>query len=217
MVLHVFMFVFLLVVCFFLSLALLWYLDCLSLQPSSSRGGTKRTRLQRLLKPRSPDDCPACRLASTVSSGVKLSPPPVRPWHEVKSGRGAPKHVNTEGYACPNQQCTYFGITAAHMHAAFWRWRAWLGRADPDLPLSSLLYHVQCPAQHALVPIENPFPAGRHRVVCTGRRAGCIRGRTRLRLSTSHHYHLVVSRWLACTGLARALLPHPLAPASSVG
>jgi len=40
-----------------------------------------------------------------------------RPWGEVKSRRGAPKRVNTEGYACPNQQCPSFGITDAHMHA----------------------------------------------------------------------------------------------------
>jgi IS1 family transposase len=41
----------------------------------------------------------------------------VRPWPEVKSRRGAPKRVTTEGYACPNQQCAYFGITEAHIHA----------------------------------------------------------------------------------------------------
>jgi len=35
----------------------------------------------------------------------------------VKSRRGAPKRVNTEGYACPNPQCRYFGNTDAHMHA----------------------------------------------------------------------------------------------------
>ena len=40
-----------------------------------------------------------------------------RPWCEVKSRRGAPKRVNTEGYACPNHQCPYFGITDAHIHA----------------------------------------------------------------------------------------------------
>ena len=44
-------------------------------------------------------------------------PAPVRPWHEVKSRRGAPKRVNTEGYACPNRKCPYFGITDAHIHA----------------------------------------------------------------------------------------------------
>jgi transposase-like protein len=35
----------------------------------------------------------------------------------VKSRRGAPKRVNTEGFACPNRECPYSGITDAHMHA----------------------------------------------------------------------------------------------------
>jgi len=42
---------------------------------------------------------------------------PVRPWREVKSRRGAPKRIDTEGYACPNRQCLYFGITDAQVHA----------------------------------------------------------------------------------------------------
>ena len=42
---------------------------------------------------------------------------PVRPWSEVKSRRGAPKRIPTEGFACPNQQCPYFGITDARVHA----------------------------------------------------------------------------------------------------
>ncbi len=115
MVLHVF--VFLLVVCLLLSLALLWRHDWLHLRPSSSRGGAKRSTLHRLLKPRSPDDCPACCLASTPSSGGGPAPAPVRSWREVKSRRGAPKRVNTEGFACPNPQCPYAGITDAQIHA----------------------------------------------------------------------------------------------------
>ncbi len=115
MALHVF--VFLLVVCLLLSLALLWCLDWLPLRPSSSRGRAKRTTLHRLLKPRCPHDCPACRLASTGSLCGGPASVPVRPWREVKSHRGAPKHVNTEGFACPNQQCAYFGITDASIHA----------------------------------------------------------------------------------------------------
>jgi IS1 family transposase len=107
-------FVFLLVV-WLLLLALLWRFDWFPLRPSSSRGGAKRSRLPRLLKPRSPDDCPACRLASPPSSGG--GPAPVRPWREVKSRRGAPKRIDTQGYACPNQLCRYFGITDAHRHA----------------------------------------------------------------------------------------------------
>jgi len=35
----------------------------------------------------------------------------------MKSRRGAPKRVNTQGFACPNHKCPYFGITDAHIHA----------------------------------------------------------------------------------------------------
>jgi len=114
MALHVF--VLLLVACLLLCLARLGRLDWLSPRPSS-KGATKRTTVQRLLKPRSPDDCPACRLSCTYPSVVGPSHAPVRPWCEVKSRRGAPKRVNTGGYACPNQQCPYYGNTDTHIHA----------------------------------------------------------------------------------------------------
>src|SRR5258708_93487 len=112
MALHVY--VFLLVVCL-LSLARLGGVEWLDFRPSSSGGGAKRTALHRLLKPRSPDDCPACRLASTPSSGGE--PAPARPWREVKSRRGAPKRVNTQGFARPNQRCPYLGIPDDQNHA----------------------------------------------------------------------------------------------------
>jgi IS1 family transposase/transposase-like protein len=111
------MFVFLLVFFLLLGLARLWHLSWPYLQPSHSQGGALRTTVQRLLKPRTPRDCPACRLSCTPSSGVRPAPAPVRPWREVKSRRGAPKRVNTEGFACPNQQCPYAGITDAYVHA----------------------------------------------------------------------------------------------------
>jgi hypothetical protein len=85
--------------------------------PSSARGKAKRSTLHRLLSPRTPDDCPACRLAPTPSSGGEPASAPVRPWREVKSRRGAPKRINTAGFACPNPQCRYFGNTDAQIHA----------------------------------------------------------------------------------------------------
>src|SRR5215471_16954659 len=108
-------FVFLLVACLLFSLTSLVRLDWFPLWLSSSQGETKRRTLHRLLKPRSPDDCPACRLDSPPSSGGE--PAPVRPWHEVKSRRGAPKRIDTQGYACPSPQCRYFGHTDVHRHA----------------------------------------------------------------------------------------------------
>src|ERR1700674_3394123 len=97
-------FVLLLVSFLILFLARLWPLCWLSLQPSHSQAARRRTLVHRLLKPRSPADCPPCRLASTPSSGGEQAPAPVHPWSEIKSRRGAPKRVNTEGYACPTQQ-----------------------------------------------------------------------------------------------------------------
>ncbi len=115
MSLHVF--VFLLMFCLMLGLALLWRLCWLPLQPSHLKAGAVRTTVHRLLKPRTPLDCPACRLSSTSSSGGRSVPAPVRSWSEVKSRRGAPKRIDTEGFACPNPQCQYFGNTDAHFHA----------------------------------------------------------------------------------------------------
>jgi len=121
--------VFLLSVCLLLSLARLWRLRWFPLRPSSSRGRAKRSRLHRLLKPRCPDDCPACRLASPASSARVPAPVPVRPWSEVKSRRGAPKRIPTDGFACPNRACRYFGITDASMHALVGDGKH--GRAEP--------------------------------------------------------------------------------------
>jgi hypothetical protein len=48
---------------------------------------------------------------------VGPAPAPVRPWCEVKSRRGAPKRIDTQGFACPNHLCPYFGITDDQIHA----------------------------------------------------------------------------------------------------
>jgi len=107
-------FVFLLVFFLILSLALLWRLSWLHHYPSPSQAGRRRTLFQRLLKPRTPLDCPLCCLSSC---GVRPASAPVRPWCEVKSRRGACIWVNTEGFACPHRMCPSFGITDAHIHA----------------------------------------------------------------------------------------------------
>jgi len=112
MALHVFLF--LLVIFLILSLALLCRLSWPHLQLSHSQAGCRRALVHRLLKPRTPLDCPVCRLASP---GVEPASAPIRPWGEVKSRRGTPKRIHTEGFACPNQQCPYAGITNAHIHA----------------------------------------------------------------------------------------------------
>jgi IS1 family transposase len=115
MTLQVLLFLF---VCFLLRwLALFRHLNWLPLHHSLSRRRARPSRAPRLLKPHTPLDCPTCRRSGEHSSVVEPPPPPVRPWRELKSRRGAPKRVNTEGFACPNQQCPYFGIKEAQIHA----------------------------------------------------------------------------------------------------
>jgi hypothetical protein len=100
MTLHVFFLLLLFVLMF--SLARLCSF-CWPHHGPAQEASAKRTPLHRRLKPRSPHDCPTFRLASTLSSVAEPMPPPVRPWREVKSRRGAPKRLNTVGFVCPNQ------------------------------------------------------------------------------------------------------------------
>ncbi len=67
----------------------------------------------RVLKPRTPDDCSACRRESIRSLAALPPPPAVRPWREHKSRRGAPRRIPTDGFACPNRACLYYRITDA--------------------------------------------------------------------------------------------------------
>lgn len=89
----------LLMACLLLFLRLFWRLDGFALEPSSSAGGARRTRLHPLLKPRTPEDWQACRLASPVSSGAE--PAPVRPWGPVKSRPGARHWREQRGLCLP--------------------------------------------------------------------------------------------------------------------
>src|SRR5258708_4610017 len=111
------LFLLLLLFCLMLYLARHCHLSWCHHCSAQLRAAARHTPIRRLLKPCTPRDCPACRLFSTLSSVVEPAPSPVRPWREVKSRRGAPKRLNTEGFACPNRNCPYSGITDAHIHA----------------------------------------------------------------------------------------------------
>src|SRR5256885_6912346 len=69
--------------------------------PCSKAGAVHRV-IHRLLKPLSPDHCPAWRLASTPPYGAGPAPVPVRPWCEVKNRRGA-RHSSEDRGLCLSQ------------------------------------------------------------------------------------------------------------------
>jgi hypothetical protein len=88
-----------------LVVALLWWAWTWRRQPSASQRVTVTARGQRLLKPRTPDDCPACCQPMTTATGITPTRAPVTPWCERKSRHGAPKRIDTHGFACPNRTC----------------------------------------------------------------------------------------------------------------
>ena len=77
----------------------------------------KRAKAYRPRKrhPKSPKDCPHCQRGVRLS-GVQIEGK-VKPWSEVKSRRGRKKRYRTEGYACLNPECAYFGQRDEHVHA----------------------------------------------------------------------------------------------------
>lgn len=79
------------------------------------RAKPKRTRT---LRPRTPDDCPECRLAEAESGPGRSAG--CRPWPEVKSRRGRPKTHDSSGQACMEPRCEYYKDTDPDFHALRW-------------------------------------------------------------------------------------------------
>ena len=101
-----------------LMLCTLWLVACWHArrQPQPEQPAITATA-QRLLRPRTPDDCPDCRRQRAPSRSIPAPPVPVLPWRDLKSRRGKPKHIATHGFACPNPACLYYRITDAEVHA----------------------------------------------------------------------------------------------------
>ena len=130
--------------------------------PSCAQG-PQRSQVPRCLRPRSPLDCPECCQAALPAAIQEPKPAPVRPWREVKSRRGAPKHSSTEGVACPNRACSYYGISEAHIHALvsdgssgtlekIRRWRCQACQTTFSARLHTPMYRLKTPSkQVALV------------------------------------------------------------------
>jgi len=96
-------------------------------------------RVQRLLKPRTPDDCSACRQPATGRASSTAVQPIVTPWSAVRSRRGAMGRINTHGFACPTHTCPT--IVSGTQRST--RWSAMVHtalRAHSDVAVPSLPY-----------------------------------------------------------------------------
>ncbi len=100
-----------------LLLGLVWLVGMWQGRHSAPPDRTEVTgTVQRLLRPRTPYDCPTCRHQIAATSTFPAHQP-VRPWRDVKSRRGAPKRIATHGFACPTPTCAYYRIADAQIHA----------------------------------------------------------------------------------------------------
>jgi hypothetical protein len=195
--------VFLLLLLFVLMLSLVrLYTLCWPRHGPAQLAAAKRAPILRLLKPRSPHDCPICRLSYAHSSVVEPLPPTVRPWCEVRSRRGARHPGEHRGFRLSQPAVSVLRNHRRSPPRFGWRWQAWPYRADPDLSLSGLPHHVHRSSPYPFVSPENPLTPDRHGAHGVGRRARPFRCRTGLRLPTSHHQHVADTRWRTCADLA---------------
>ena len=117
-----------------LLLVLLWIViweHCLRALYTRWRDSQQPTKRGCKLKPRTPDDCPVCRLEQrlTLQDNARTA----RPWSEVKSRRGRPKTHGTDGQACMEPSCEYYKDTDGTHHALRWDGTRNKSEATPSL------------------------------------------------------------------------------------
>ena len=76
-----------------------------------------KPKAPRLLKPKTEDDCPFCRVEKGSSIEKPGTCPTSQPWSEVRNRRGRKKTISTQGRACNNPKCIYYHIMDEHIHA----------------------------------------------------------------------------------------------------
>jgi len=156
---------------------------------------TASAQLTRLLKPRTPDACPLCRQQAATAPALLSPRPPVPPWSTIKSRRGAPKRIDTQGFACPNRSCPYYHITDAQIHALV---------ADGAHGRCERIQTFRCQACGVTFSARRNTPhlSAQNRVSPHCGSAQRARGRAldrgrgaRVRASACHHHHLAHTGW----------------------
>ena len=74
-----------------------------------------KDRLPRQWRPKSPHDCHAC--CHDLQFTAPIINDDVEPYAKRKSTRGRRKSISSQGFACLNPDCDYFGITDQQVHA----------------------------------------------------------------------------------------------------
>jgi hypothetical protein len=111
--------------------------------PLHTAAGT--ATVQRLLKPRTPADCPACRQFAATATDKAAPPTRVRPWREVKSRRCAPKRIDTAGLRLPQAHMCLLPYHRREGPCPGRRWSGGERRTNSDIPLPGVSDDLQRP------------------------------------------------------------------------
>ncbi len=202
-----------------LVVALTWLTWIWRRQHAQGRTAAVTTTVQRLLKPRTPEACLACRQLVATSTPTTPLHPPVTPWRELKSRRGAPKRIDTAGFACPNRVCAYYRITDAQVHALVGDGTH--GRCERRETLrcqacdATFSTRRGYPLGDPAVSAQNRIPAGWRSADSAGRRTLCRRRGARVRASPRHHHDLAHAGWPTQCHPPRPRLSEPSPPTHS--
>src|SRR5262249_54906143 len=104
--------------------------------------------VQRLLKPRTPDDCLACRRHTAPPAPSVPPPPPVTPWREIQRPPWAAKAVCHPGLALPQPPVCLLPDYRRAGSCPGRRRRARALRADSDVALPGMWGYLQHPARY---------------------------------------------------------------------
>jgi hypothetical protein len=171
-------------------------------QHSQQRTASGAATVRRLLKPRTPDDCPVCHLSGTVPTGSAPTGSRVPPWRAVKSRRGAPKRITTQGFACPNRACSYYRIIDEQLHALV---------AEGTERKAERVQTFRCQACRATCSARRATPMYRLKTV-SSRVAEVLsalaEGLDVAAARVFGHQHATITTWLTRAGEHRAILHH---------
>lgn len=158
-------------------------------------------RVARMLKPRTPYDCAICCQGALGKSSIQPQPSAVVPWSSRISRRGRPKHITTDGFACPNPACDYFQITDALFHALVGDGRP--GKYEPIQRLRCQACHISFSSRRDTPLYRLKTPSSRVAEVLTALAEGLdLAAATRV----FGYRHTTISAWLHRAGQHGATL-----------
>ena len=166
--------------------------------PATPRAHSNAKLTPRPLTPRPPDDCPACRGSQPICSPSSTAP---KPYTQVKSPRGRKKRIATAGYACPNPNCLYYGITDDQIHALVGY--GGHGRQEYIRDLKCQACLTKCSARYGTVLYRLKTPSRRVGEVLSALAEGLSVGAA---VRVFGHGEFTIRSWLTRAGLHAASL-----------